>query len=87
MVGIFSAGYFADKFGRRGALQFCHVFAIFAAIFFGIARPSCCFEFVIVGRLVVGFSAGKRRYYGAWMSNIVRPFDFGQGYLISRENA
>jgi MFS family permease len=59
MVGIFSAGYFADKFGRKGALQFSHIFAVLAAIFFGIARPAGHFELLIVGRLIIGFSTGN----------------------------
>lgn len=58
MVGIFSAGYFADKFGRRGALQFSHIFAVLAAIFFGIARPTGYFELLILGRFIIGFSTG-----------------------------
>ena len=63
MVGIFSAGYFADKFGRRGAIQFSHIFAILAAIFFGIARPAGHFELIIVGRLIIGFSTGALSFY------------------------
>ena len=59
MVGIFSSGYFADKFGRRNALQLSHIFAVLAAIFFGMARPTGLFELIIVGRLIIGFSTGN----------------------------
>lgn len=58
MVGIFLAGYFANRFGRRGALQFSHIFAVLAAVFFGISRPLKVYELLIVGRFIIGFSAG-----------------------------
>ena len=62
-MGIFTAGFFADKFGRKGALQFSHIFAVIAAIFFGIARPAARFELVIVGRLIIGFSTGNLYFF------------------------
>ena len=58
MVGIFSAGYFADKFGRRNGLQISHIVAVLAAVFFGAARPTRLFELIIVGRFIIGLSAG-----------------------------
>lgn len=58
MIGVFTAGYFADKFGRRGAIQFSHIFAVFSAIFFGAGKPAGLFELIVVGRLIIGLSTG-----------------------------
>ncbi|XP_046863615.1 solute carrier family 2, facilitated glucose transporter member 1-like [Xenia sp. Carnegie-2017] len=58
MIGIFSAGYLANRFGRRGAIQLSHILAFAAALFFGIAKPSKRFEMIIVARFLIGLSSG-----------------------------
>jgi sugar porter (SP) family MFS transporter len=57
-AGAFSAGWFADKFGRKKALLICHVFGFVSAALFGFCKMGKSFEMLILGRLIVGFGCG-----------------------------
>jgi len=56
--GAFSAGWMADKFGRKKALLVCHVFNFVSAILFGLCKLANSFEMLIIARLIVGFGCG-----------------------------
>ncbi|XP_075710033.1 solute carrier family 2, facilitated glucose transporter member 11-like [Rhinoderma darwinii] len=58
LLGTFIGGHAAVKLGRKQALLVNNVVAILAALFMGIAQPAGLFEFLIVGRFLIGFNAG-----------------------------
>ncbi|KAK0142070.1 Solute carrier family 2, facilitated glucose transporter member 11 [Merluccius polli] len=58
LVGVCVGGTLAVKLGRKGSLLANNVFAIVAALFMGISYPSGMFEFLIVGRFLIGVNAG-----------------------------
>ncbi|XP_064642899.1 solute carrier family 2, facilitated glucose transporter member 1-like [Lineus longissimus] len=58
MVGAFTAGFYADKFGRRNALLICHIYQFVAAILFGCCRVANSLEMMIIGRIIVGYGCG-----------------------------
>ncbi|XP_075684219.1 solute carrier family 2, facilitated glucose transporter member 11-like [Rhinoderma darwinii] len=58
LLGTFIGGHAAVKLGRKQALLVNNVVAILAALFMGIAQPAGLFEFLIVGRFLIGVNAG-----------------------------
>ncbi|XP_064645201.1 glucose transporter type 1-like [Lineus longissimus] len=58
MLGGFSAGWWANRFGRRGGMLLNNVFGITAALLMGLSKTANSFEMIIIGRLIVGFCCG-----------------------------
>ncbi|XP_012269365.2 solute carrier family 2, facilitated glucose transporter member 1-like isoform X2 [Athalia rosae] len=58
VTGSLSAGWLADKLGRRGALAIGNALAILAAILFLCVKAINSVEVLMAGRLIVGLSAG-----------------------------
>ncbi|XP_046412689.1 solute carrier family 2, facilitated glucose transporter member 1-like isoform X1 [Neodiprion fabricii] len=58
VTGSLSAGWLADKLGRRGALAIGNTCGIIGAIFFISAKAANSVEILMVGRLFVGLSGG-----------------------------
>ncbi|XP_078523413.1 solute carrier family 2, facilitated glucose transporter member 11-like [Lissotriton helveticus] len=58
LVGSNMAGTLAVKLGRKGALLTNNSIALLAMVFMGIAYPSGWFEFLIIGRFLIGINAG-----------------------------
>ncbi|KAI0220130.1 Solute carrier family 2, facilitated glucose transporter member 3 [Lamellibrachia satsuma] len=57
-AGAFSAGWFADAFGRKKSILFCHVFGVTAAVLYILCKMMMSFEMLILARLIVGFGCG-----------------------------
>ncbi|CAH1775421.1 unnamed protein product [Owenia fusiformis] len=58
MIGAFSAGTFADKFGRRNSLLILHAPAFVATLLFFFSKMAGSFVMVILARFIVGFACG-----------------------------
>ncbi|XP_050412311.2 solute carrier family 2, facilitated glucose transporter member 1-like isoform X1 [Patella vulgata] len=58
MIGGVSAGYWSNKYGRRGALLRNNVIAVMAAGLLGFSKMADSYEMLIAGRFVVGINAG-----------------------------
>ncbi|KAK2191457.1 hypothetical protein NP493_53g18000 [Ridgeia piscesae] len=56
--GAFCAGWFADAFGRKKSILFCHIFGVIAAGLFILCKTMTSFEMLILARLIVGFGCG-----------------------------
>nr|XP_044631333.1 solute carrier family 2, facilitated glucose transporter member 11 isoform X2 [Equus asinus] len=58
LFGALLAGPLAIKLGRKKSLLVNNVFVVAAAILFGFSRRAGSFEMIMLGRLLVGVSAG-----------------------------
>jgi len=58
MVGGATAGYFANKFGRKNSLLANNVVAIICAALQGFSKTGSSYEMLIVGRVVAGWMCG-----------------------------
>uniref|UniRef100_A0A8C4KTE4 Solute carrier family 2 member 11 n=1 Tax=Equus asinus TaxID=9793 RepID=A0A8C4KTE4_EQUAS len=59
LFGALLAGPLAIKLGRKKSLLVNNVFVVAAAILFGFSRRAGSFEMIMLGRLLVGVSAGS----------------------------
>ncbi|KAJ8392869.1 hypothetical protein AAFF_G00070730 [Aldrovandia affinis] len=58
MVGSFSVGVMANKFGRRKSMLFSNILALIGGALMGFSTLFNSFEMVIAGRLVIGVFCG-----------------------------
>ncbi|XP_069475454.1 solute carrier family 2, facilitated glucose transporter member 11-like isoform X2 [Ambystoma mexicanum] len=58
LVGANIGGALAIKLGRKGTLLANNYIALLASVLMGIAYPTGIFEFLIVGRFLIGINAG-----------------------------
>ncbi|XP_069070770.1 solute carrier family 2, facilitated glucose transporter member 11-like isoform X2 [Pleurodeles waltl] len=58
LIGSNIGGSLAGKLGRKGALLTNNSIALLAMAFMGIAYPTGMFEFLIIGRFLIGINAG-----------------------------
>lgn len=58
MVGSFSVGVVADKFGRRRSMFIVNVLAVIGGALMGLCTICSSYEMVIAGRLVIGLFCG-----------------------------
>ncbi|XP_044144952.1 LOW QUALITY PROTEIN: solute carrier family 2, facilitated glucose transporter member 11-like [Bufo gargarizans] len=58
LLGTFIGGLAAVKYGRKNVLLVNNAVAILAALVMGMAQPAGLFEFLIVGRFLIGINAG-----------------------------
>ncbi|CAG0887310.1 unnamed protein product [Cyprideis torosa] len=58
MLGGSLVGYFADTFGRKGALLMNNVLVFIAALLFGFSKMAQSYEMIIVGRFFIGINSG-----------------------------
>lgn len=58
LLGGLSAGFFADKYGRRGAMVYNNALALVAGTLMGLASLASSFEMLIAGRFISGVNCG-----------------------------
>ena len=58
MIGGSLVGTIADKLGRKGGLLFNNVFVIGTVFFEGTAKSFGYYQFIIIGRFLIGINAG-----------------------------
>ena len=58
MIGALSGGWVAEKFGRKRGLIYTQVFSIFGAALMGCCKYASSYEMLVIGRVLVGISAG-----------------------------
>ena len=58
MVGALSGGYVAEKFGRKKGLLYTQIFSLSGAVCMGCCKLASSYELMLVGRTLVGISAG-----------------------------
>lgn len=58
MVGAMGGGYVADRLGRREGLIASQVMGVLGGIVSAISKPTAAWEVLLVGRLIVGVTAG-----------------------------
>ena len=63
LIGSLSAGYFADRFGRRKAMLINNAVALAAGILMGVAKKSGSVVPLIIGRLVSGLNCGANTVF------------------------
>ena len=63
LVGGLSAGFFADRFGRRGAMLANNAVAVLAALLMALAKPAASVVPLIIGRFVSGLNCGANTVF------------------------
>ncbi|XP_075994732.1 solute carrier family 2, facilitated glucose transporter member 3a isoform X1 [Genypterus blacodes] len=58
MVGSFSVGVMADRFGRRRSMFLVNILALIGGLLMGLCTICSSYEMVIAGRLVIGLFCG-----------------------------
>ena len=58
MLGGLLSGWFADRFGRKGALLINNIFVLVATAFMALAKFVGVYYLITAGRLIIGFSCG-----------------------------
>ncbi|XP_062930925.1 solute carrier family 2, facilitated glucose transporter member 3 [Cynocephalus volans] len=58
MIGSFSVGLFANRFGRRNSMLIVNLLAIVGGCLMGFCKLAKSFEMLILGRLVIGIFCG-----------------------------
>ena len=58
MIGALSGGWVAEKFGRKRGLLYTQVFSLLGAILMGCCKAASSYEMLLLGRILVGISAG-----------------------------
>ena len=58
MVGALSGGYVAEKFGRKKGLLYTQAFSLSGAVCMGCCKVASSYELMLIGRTLVGISAG-----------------------------
>uniref|UniRef100_A0A8C8ILI2 Major facilitator superfamily (MFS) profile domain-containing protein n=1 Tax=Oncorhynchus tshawytscha TaxID=74940 RepID=A0A8C8ILI2_ONCTS len=58
MVGSFSVGVMADRFGRKLSMFLVNILAVFGGLLMGFSTICSSYEMVIAGRLVIGLFCG-----------------------------
>lgn len=59
MLGGFSGGWMANRFGRKGGLLLNNVFGITGACLMGFTKISRSYEILFLGRFIIGLNCGK----------------------------
>lgn len=59
MLGGFSGGWMANRFGRKGGLLLNNVFGIVGACLMGFTKISHSYEILFLGRFIIGLNCGK----------------------------
>ncbi len=59
VVGGMLSGWLADRFGRKGSMLLNNTFALIASALMGFAKMTDIYLLIIIGRLIIGFNAGK----------------------------
>lgn len=60
MLGGFSGGWMANRFGRKGGLLLNNVLGIAGACLMGFTKISHSYEILFLGRFIIGLNCGKR---------------------------
>ncbi|XP_072305428.1 solute carrier family 2, facilitated glucose transporter member 1-like [Eucyclogobius newberryi] len=58
MLGSFSVGLFANRFGRKNSMLGANILAMLSAMLMGFSQLAGSFEMLIVGRFIVGVFCG-----------------------------
>ena len=58
LIGALSGGWVAEKFGRKRGLLYTQVFSLLGAILMGSCKAANSYEILVLGRILVGISAG-----------------------------
>ena len=58
LIGSLSAGYLADRFGRKEGLLYAQIFPTLAALFMGSCQAASSYEMLLMGRIFAGLGAG-----------------------------
>ncbi|XP_074177704.1 solute carrier family 2, facilitated glucose transporter member 11 isoform X3 [Rhinolophus sinicus] len=74
LFGALLAGPFAIKLGRKKSLLVNNIFVVAAATLFGFSRRAGSFEMIMLGRLLMGISAG----ISAGVSMNIQPMYLGE---------
>ena len=58
MIGALSGGWVAEKFGRKRGLIYTQMFSLLGAVLMGFCKAASSYEMLLIGRTLVGISAG-----------------------------
>ena len=58
MIGALSGGWVAEKFGRKRGLLYTQIFSLLGSILMGSCKAASSYEMLLIGRTLVGISAG-----------------------------
>lgn len=58
MLGGFSGGWMANRFGRKGGLLLNNVFGIAGGCLMGFTKISHSYEILFLGRFIIGLNCG-----------------------------
>lgn len=67
MLGGFSGGWMANRFGRKGGLLLNNVFGIAGACLMGFTKISRSYEILFLGRFIIGLNCGMSTLF-KWRS-------------------
>ncbi|CAD5118890.1 DgyrCDS7564 [Dimorphilus gyrociliatus] len=76
MIGAFSAGFIADKIGRKKAILLSYIFAILGAIISTFPVISRTPELLMVGRVLVGVHSGLSTSLAPMYLSEICPFNY-----------
>eukprot|EP00092_Neocalanus_flemingeri_P023961 GFUD01025992.1.p1 GENE.GFUD01025992.1~~GFUD01025992.1.p1 ORF type:complete len:483 (+),score=148.99 GFUD01025992.1:147-1595(+) len=87
MVGAMGGGFVADKIGRKRGLIVSQITGLLGGIVMAISKPVSSWEVLLVGRLVVGLTAGLNTVLVPMYVSEIAPVDLRGGLGVFNQLA
>merc|ERR1719186_2437207 len=87
MVGAMGGGFVADKIGRKRGLIVSQITGLLGGIIMAISKPTSSWEVLLVGRLVVGLTAGLNTVLVPMYVSGIAPVDLRGGLGVFNQLA
>jgi SP family facilitated glucose transporter-like MFS transporter 1 len=87
MVGAMGGGFVADKIGRKRGLIVSQITGLLGGVIMAISKPTSSWEVLLVGRLVVGLTAGLNTVLVPMYVSEIAPVDLRGGLGVFNQLA
>jgi len=87
MVGAMGGGMVADKMGRKRGLIISQVIGLLGGVIMAVSKPLLAWEVLLVGRLVVGLTAGLNTVLVTLYVSEIAPVDLRGGLGVFNQLA
>jgi len=87
MIGAMGGGFVADKIGRKRGLIVSQITGLLGGVIMAISKPTSSWEVLLVGRLVVGLTAGLNTVLVPMYVSEIAPVDLRGGLGVFNQLA